>query len=146
MDGPWHRSSLSWLVKYQNLTHFRFLCPSHNIIAHIIGKHKISLEYLVILLDSSVAQSKIRPLLGSLTQHLSTVATKNKAPSFGDNFSRAKNVPWFQSKLDASLTPAGRALFETYSGIPAAEVEAHIFKNVSHLSSSSSHQLDTDIV
>lgn len=74
------------------------------------------------------------------------MTTQNKAPRFGDNFSRSKNVPWFQSKLGSNLTPAGRALFQTYSGIPATEVEAHIYKNVSSLLPFSSlPRLDIDI-
>ena len=47
-----------------------------------------------------------------------------------DDVSRSKDVPWFQSTLGSSLTPAGRSLLETYSGIPASEVEAHIYKTV----------------
>ena len=60
-----------------------------------------------------------------------TMATGNKAPRYGVDVSRSKEVPWFKSELGSSLTPAGRALLETYSGIPASEVEAHIYKNVS---------------
>ena len=51
-----------------------------------------------------------------------------------DHVSRSRNVPWFHSKLGSSLTPAGRSLLETYSGIPASEVEAHIYKTVGILS------------
>ena len=51
----------------------------------------------------------------------------------GANVSRSKNVPYFQSEIGSSLTPAGRQLFETYSRLPASEVEAHIYKIVSGL-------------
>ncbi|KAI4217984.1 MAG: hypothetical protein L6R36_009179, partial [Xanthoria steineri] len=56
----------------------------------------------------------------------STVATDT--PRLGQNVSRTKEVPWYQPKLGSSLTPAGRQLLETYSGIPASEVEDHIYK------------------
>ncbi|KAL8786519.1 MAG: hypothetical protein Q9213_002746 [Squamulea squamosa] len=57
------------------------------------------------------------------------MAAEKKAPRLGDNVSRSKNVPWFQSKIGSSLTPAGRDLLGTYSGIAAAEIEDHIYKN-----------------
>ncbi|KAI4260712.1 MAG: hypothetical protein L6R42_003916, partial [Xanthoria sp. 1 TBL-2021] len=50
------------------------------------------------------------------------------APRLGQNVSRTKDVPWYQYKVGSSLTPAGRQLLETYSGIPASEVEEHIYK------------------
>ena len=53
----------------------------------------------------------------------------------GANVSRTKGVPYFHSKIGSSLTPAGRQLFETYSRVPASEVEAHIYKIVSGLQS-----------
>ncbi|KAI4175630.1 MAG: hypothetical protein LQ343_001501 [Gyalolechia ehrenbergii] len=43
---------------------------------------------------------------------------------------RAKDVPWFQSNIGSSLTPAGRRLLEEYSGIDSSDVEAHIYKIV----------------
>ncbi|KAI4236487.1 MAG: hypothetical protein LQ349_002514 [Xanthoria aureola] len=49
-------------------------------------------------------------------------------PRLGQNISRTKAVPWYQPKVGSSLTPAGRQLLETYSGIPASEVEDHIYK------------------
>lgn len=52
-------------------------------------------------------------------------------PRLGQNISRTKAVPWYQPKVGSSLTPAGRQLLETYSGIPASEVEDHIYKIVS---------------
>lgn len=74
------------------------------------------------------------------------MATQNKTPRLGDNVSRSRNVPWFYSKLGSSLTPAGRELLQTYSGIPASEVEAHIYKSVSsHLPGSSLPQLDINV-
>lgn len=43
---------------------------------------------------------------------------------------RSKNVPWFQSKIGSSLTPAGRQLLEEYSHIEPSKVEDHIYKIV----------------
>lgn len=48
-------------------------------------------------------------------------------PKLGDDISRTKNVPWFQSTIGSSLTTAGRQLLETYGGIPSSEVEQHIY-------------------
>lgn len=58
------------------------------------------------------------------------------APRLGHEVSRTKDVPWYQSKVGSSLTPAGRQLLETYGGIPASEVEEHIYKIASHPSTS----------
>lgn len=58
------------------------------------------------------------------------MAAQSKTFRIAENVSRFKDVPWFQSKLGSSLTPAGRSLLEVYSGIPASEVEAHIYKTV----------------
>lgn len=58
--------------------------------------------------------------------------------------SRSKDLPWYQSKLGSSLTPAGRALLETYSGIPSSEVEAHIYKNVNNFTVFHYAPADTD--
>jgi len=49
----------------------------------------------------------------------------------GAKVSRSKDVPWFQARIGSSLTPAGRQLFEDYGGLPASEVEDHIYKIVS---------------
>ncbi|KAH7327081.1 hypothetical protein BKA65DRAFT_566308 [Rhexocercosporidium sp. MPI-PUGE-AT-0058] len=40
---------------------------------------------------------------------------------------RAKNNPWYDLELK-KLGPAGRELLENYSKIPAAQVEAHVYK------------------
>ena len=58
------------------------------------------------------------------------MAAQYKAFRIADKVSRSRDVPWFQSKLGSSLTPAGRSLLENYSGIPASEVETHIYKTV----------------
>ena len=44
--------------------------------------------------------------------------------------SRSKNVPWFQPKIGSSLTPAGRQLLETYSGVDPSDIENHLHKIV----------------
>lgn len=62
--------------------------------------------------------------------HRQTMAAQSKTFRIAENVSRSKDVPWFQSKIGSSLTPAGRSLLEAYSGIPASEVEAHIYKTV----------------
>ena len=61
------------------------------------------------------------------------MAAQSKTFRIADHVSRSRNVPWFQSKLGSSLTPAGRSLLEDYGGIPASEVEAHIYKTVRFL-------------
>lgn len=58
------------------------------------------------------------------------MSTQQAIPKQFGNASRSKNVPYFQSEIESSLTPAGRELFETYSHIPPAEVEPHIYKIV----------------
>lgn len=45
--------------------------------------------------------------------------------------SRDKNVPWYIPSLDEKLIPSTRELFESYSKIPANEVENHVYKIVS---------------
>ncbi|KAK0506889.1 hypothetical protein JMJ35_010589 [Cladonia borealis] len=55
------------------------------------------------------------------------MAAQSKPFRIADDVSRSRNIPWFQSKIGSSLTPAGRSLLEIYSGIPASEVEAHIY-------------------
>ena len=62
------------------------------------------------------------------------MAAQSKTFRIADHVSRSKDVPWFQSKIGSSLTPAGRSLLEEYSGIPASEVEAHIYKTVGIIS------------
>ena len=62
------------------------------------------------------------------------MAAQSKPFRIADDVSRSRNIPWFQSKIGSSLTPAGRSLLEIYSGIPASEVEAHIYNTVSVLS------------
>lgn len=54
----------------------------------------------------------------------------------GPENSRTKERPWFHSSIGATLTPAGRELFEKYSKIPPGEVEDHIYKAVCFPSSS----------
>ena len=51
----------------------------------------------------------------------------------GAGISRSKSLPWFQSKIGSSLTPASRKLLEEYSGVSAVEVEAHVYRIVSVL-------------
>ena len=63
------------------------------------------------------------------------MSTQKGSTIQGANVSRSKNVPYFHSEIGSSLTPAGRQLFETYSRLPASEVEAHIYKIVSGLQS-----------
>ncbi|KAL8718594.1 MAG: hypothetical protein Q9225_004279 [Loekoesia sp. 1 TL-2023] len=55
---------------------------------------------------------------------VSFVAARDRAK----NIPRSKDVPWFQSKIGSSLTPAGRRLLEEYSGIASHDVETHIYK------------------
>jgi hypothetical protein len=49
---------------------------------------------------------------------------------------REKNVPWYNKSIDKNLGPSARELFENYSKIPSAEVEAHVLKIVCFASSS----------
>ena len=63
------------------------------------------------------------------------MSNQNDPTRLGANVSRTKDVPYYHSKIGSSLTPAGRQLFETYSRVPASEVEAHIYKIVSGLQS-----------
>jgi hypothetical protein len=44
--------------------------------------------------------------------------------------SREKEVPWYNPNLGDKLGDSARALLENYSGIPAGEVEAHVYKIV----------------
>ena len=44
--------------------------------------------------------------------------------------SRSKKVPWFQSEIGSSVTPAGRQLLESYSGIDPSDIENHLYKIV----------------
>ena len=66
---------------------------------------------------------------------MNTLSNQKDFTKQGANVSRTKDVPYFRSKINFSLTPAGRQLFETYSRIPASEVEAHIYKFVNGLQS-----------
>ena len=43
---------------------------------------------------------------------------------------REKDVPWYNPNLGDKLSAPARELLENYSGIPAGEVEAHIYKIV----------------
>ena len=63
------------------------------------------------------------------------MSTQKDTTIRGVNVSRSKDVPYFQSKIGSSLTPAGRQLFETYSRLPVSEVDTHIYKIVSGLHS-----------
>ena len=52
-----------------------------------------------------------------------------------------KDVHWYAPKIpSAMLDPTVREVFETYSGIPADEVESHIYKIVRR---SSANKLDS---
>lgn len=55
------------------------------------------------------------------------MASTSLAESRSANISRSKNLPWFQSKIGSSLTPAGRELLEKYSGVDPSDVENHIY-------------------
>ena len=58
------------------------------------------------------------------------MASTGTATSAVAAVSRSKKLPWFQSKIGSSLTPAGRQLLEEYSGIETSEVENHVYKIV----------------
>ena len=61
---------------------------------------------------------------------MATVATaKDRAKTAP----RSKDLPWFQSNIGSSLTPAGRRLLEEYSGVASTDVESHIYKIVRSL-------------
>ncbi|KAH8654973.1 hypothetical protein BGZ60DRAFT_495568 [Tricladium varicosporioides] len=56
-------------------------------------------------------------------------------PKLGDSplklaetLSRSKAFPWYQEDLGSRLTPQCRNLLESYSGIPAAKVEKHVYE------------------
>ncbi|KAM0796363.1 hypothetical protein BDR22DRAFT_900139 [Usnea florida] len=57
-----------------------------------------------------------------------TISSLTTAKDRAKNAPRSKHLPWFQSNIGSSLTPAGRHLLEEYSGIPSAEVVSHIHK------------------
>jgi len=60
----------------------------------------------------------------------STFKTDNLSPTSTPRVgSHDKSVPWYRDSLPASkLSPQVRDLFETYSKIPADEVESHVYK------------------
>ena len=58
------------------------------------------------------------------------MASTSPAANSGTDVSRSKSLPWFQSKIGNSLTPAGQQLLEQYSDIDPSEVENHIYKIV----------------
>lgn len=59
------------------------------------------------------------------------MAGARSAPTPGTDASQCQNLPWFQSKIGDSLTPACRQLLEEYSGVKSSEVESHVYKIVS---------------
>lgn len=58
------------------------------------------------------------------------MAGRQAALEMAAKISRSKDLPWFQSKIGSSLTPASRQVLEEYSHIDPAEVESHIYKIV----------------
>ena len=75
--------------------------------------------------------------------HVAAMATPDVAADdprkIAASISRSKEFPWYEESVGEKLTIGIRTLLEGYSGIPAKEVEDHVYKIVCTLLSDHQH-------